>query len=59
MGEVWLGGRLAVEWELPALERARQCERDRDTRVLAGLLTGEPVPRHDGRTVDDVLLELK
>lgn len=59
MREVWLSTRLAVGWELPAVERARQCDRDRDLRVLAGLLTDEPVPHPEAspRPVMDLLLE--
>jgi hypothetical protein len=51
-GEVYLNGRRPADWELPALERARQHERERDMRVLAGVLTAEPVPLYAGRTAD-------
>lgn len=59
MAEVWLGGRLAVAWELPAVDRAKRCALERDMRVLAGLLTPVPVPRREPspRTVADLLLE--
>jgi|HubBroStandDraft_6_1064221.scaffolds.fasta_scaffold00062_103 hypothetical protein len=38
MGKVLLNGREPAEWELAAMERARQCELERDMQVLAGLL---------------------
>jgi hypothetical protein len=61
MGEVLLNGRVPQDWELPAMERARQCERERDERVIAGLLTGEtavaPVPERP-RPVSDLPLGL-
>jgi len=59
MGKVLLNGREPVEWELPALERARQCELERDTQVIAGLLTGVPVPVREGRPVADVVWEFR
>ena len=60
MGDVWLNGREPAPWELPAVERARQCDLARDMRVLAGLLTAERVPHPDPpprRPVMDLLLE--
>ncbi len=56
---VWLGTRRPVAWELPALERARQCELEPDMRVLAGLLPGpeEPVPVRGVRPVTDIVVE--
>ena len=52
MTTVWLNRRHAVPWELPAIERAIDWKRARDMRVLAGVLTAEPVPLYAGRTVD-------
>ena len=57
MTAVWLNGRHALEWELPAVERAAECERERDARVLAGVLTAEPAPVHEGRPVTDLMWE--
>ena len=55
---VWLNGRHALEWELPAVERAAECERERDARVLAGVLTAEVVPRPEvPRPVTDLVWE--
>lgn len=50
MGDELLNGRTATDWELAAVERARECERTRDLELLKGLLAeyprGEsPVPR--------------
>jgi hypothetical protein len=58
MGDVFLNGRRPVPWELPALQRARECELERDMRVLAGLLTGERVPHPEAspRPVTDLSL---
>jgi hypothetical protein len=45
----YLSGRLAADWELPALERARQHERDQALALLAGVLTVDnPVPQPIG-----------
>ena len=41
-GETYLNGRPAADWELPVIDRARECERARDLALLAGVLTGEP-----------------
>ena len=57
MGTVLLNGREPLEWGLAALERARQCELERDTRVLAGLLTAAPPPVHEGRPVTYIVWE--
>jgi hypothetical protein len=58
MGDVLLNGREPVPWEVAALERARRCELERDSRVLAGLLTAGPVPHPEApRPVTDLLLE--
>jgi hypothetical protein len=59
MGKVLLNGREPVAWELPALERARQCELERDTQVLAGLLPGpeDAPPAHASRPVTDIVWE--
>ena len=49
MSDDLLNGRPATDWELAAVDHARQCERERDLRQLAGLLAEyprEPGPRH-------------
>ncbi len=38
MAEVLVNGREPLDWELPALERGRRCELERDSRVVAGLV---------------------
>ena len=53
-----LNGRPAEDFKLAAIEYSRRCELERDLRQLAGVLTGEPVPRHEGRPVTDLILEL-
>jgi hypothetical protein len=57
MGKVLLNGREPLDWELAALERARQCELERDTQVLAGLLTGAAPEPGVSRPVTDILWE--
>lgn len=57
MGEIFLNGRKAADWEAAALERARQCELERDMRVLDGLLTGEQRPETVSRPVTDITRE--
>jgi hypothetical protein len=42
MADDLLNGREATGWELAAVARARQCERDRDLELLAGLLAEYP-----------------
>lgn len=54
MGEVFLNGRRAVEHEVAAVEHGRRCDRDRDLQLLAGVLTGEPVPLHASRRLHDL-----
>ena len=49
-----LNGRQLEDWELPALERARQRDLDQAAELLAGVLAAEPVPRYAGRAVDDL-----
>lgn len=39
MNEVYLNGRPALDREIPAIDHARRCERDRELDLLAGLLT--------------------
>jgi hypothetical protein len=59
MGDVLLNGRVALDWELPAVEHGRQCDRERDLAVLGGLLSEYPrqqVPV--SRPVTDVFGEL-
>ena len=58
MGDVLLNGRPALDFELAAIEAGRRCELERDLRQLAGVLTEVPVPRHEGRPVTDLILEL-
>ena len=48
-GRVYLNGRPALDWEIPALEHARKCELARDLEQLAGLLTEYRRPDPDGR----------
>lgn len=59
MGDVMLNGRRPLEWELPAIEYGRQCERVRDATVVAGLLAGDEVPPKPERPrpVTDLILE--
>ena len=50
MADELLNGREATGWELAAVKHGRQCARDRDAEVVAGLLAEyprepEPVPR--------------
>ena len=54
MGDVYLNGRKATDYEVAAIERGRRCEHERDLALLAGLLTGEPPPLHAGRAVADL-----
>ncbi len=57
MGDRMVNGRRPLEWELPALERGYARLLERDMEALAGLLTGEPVSRHEGRTVSDIAVD--
>ena len=52
--DVYLNGRPAAEHEVAAVEHGRRCERDRDLRLLAGLLAEEPVPVFAGRRLHDL-----
>ncbi len=52
-----LNGRVPLEWELAAVEHARQCERDRDLESLAGVLTEDVAPERVPRPVADVMWE--
>jgi hypothetical protein len=49
MGDTLLNGRPAEDFELAAMKHGRECERDRDAEVVAGLLADPravvPVPR--------------
>lgn len=54
MADMPLNGREPLDWELPALEHARQCERDRDLRILTGVLAEEH-PDRVGRPVTEVM----
>ena len=42
MADELLNGRKATDSELAAIGHGRQCERDRDAEVVAGLLTEYP-----------------
>jgi hypothetical protein len=59
MADVMLNGRVPTEWELPVIEHARRCERERDAEQLAGLLTDgvRREPDRPPRPVTDLLLE--
>jgi hypothetical protein len=57
MADVLLNGREPVDWELPALEHGRQCERDRDLALLAGILAGDQPPARVPRPVTEVMWE--
>jgi hypothetical protein len=57
MGKVLLNGREPAARELPAMERARQCELERDMQALAGVLTGEPPKPAAPRPVTDIVWE--
>ena len=50
MADDLLNGREAMSFELAAMKHGRQCERDRDAEVVAGLIAEysraeSPVPR--------------
>lgn len=57
MGEQLLNGRAATEAELAAIDRGRQCDRDRDLELLAGVLTGDPPKPGHPRPVTDIVWE--
>ena len=42
MADELLNGREATGWELAAVKHGRQCARDRDAEVVAGLLAEYP-----------------
>ncbi|HXJ25626.1 MAG TPA: hypothetical protein VNH17_07995 [Streptosporangiaceae bacterium] len=51
MADELLNGRAATDFEVAAITRGRECELERDRRVVAGLLAEYPrepgpVPRH-------------
>jgi len=48
MAEVLVNGREPLDWELPALERGRRCELERDSRVVAGLVASDREPPPPG-----------
>lgn len=60
MGEMLLNGRKPLDWELPAIRRGYAHLLERDTEQLAGVLTEarRPEPKHEGRPVTDLFLEL-
>jgi len=49
MADVLLNGRVPLDWELPALERGRRQELERDTMLLAGVLAEERKDPPPGR----------
>jgi hypothetical protein len=71
VNDVYLNGRLAADFEIPAIEHARKCERDRNLEQLAGLIAGVrlepqgvPLPRQAPelkarkRTITDLSLDV-
>ena len=52
-----LNGRVPLDYELAAIEHGRRCDRERDLELLAGVLTADPVPVHEGRPVTDIVWE--
>ena len=59
MADDLLNGRRAEPFELAAVGHARQCERERDLELLAGLLAEYPrEPGPVSRPVTDILGEL-
>jgi hypothetical protein len=59
VGDTLLNGRPAEDFELAAIRHGRQCDRERDAEVVAGLVAEyprEPVPV--SRPVTDLLAEL-
>lgn len=59
MTGVYLNGRRAVDWEIPAIAHARECEQARDLAVLAGVLTEAPPRPAPGRMVADISIGVK
>jgi hypothetical protein len=57
MGDVLLNGRKPLDWEVPAVERGRKCDRERDQVLLAGVLTGDPPRPDQPRPLTDVVLD--
>ena len=58
MGDMLLNGRKATDWEAAAIAHGRECELERDKRVVAGLTAEyprEPVPVP--RRVTDLTLD--
>jgi hypothetical protein len=52
-----LNGRPATDWEVAALDDAAECARERERRLLAGVLADaswRPVPEHVRRPVTDI-----
>jgi hypothetical protein len=54
MAEVLVNGREPLDWELPALDRGRQCELERDCQVVAGLISEDRDDPPPGRPVTDL-----
>jgi hypothetical protein len=54
---MWVNGRHPVDFEVPAVERGRKCDRERDQELLAGVLTGDPPRPGKPRPVTDLVLE--
>lgn len=44
MADMLLNGREPLSWELPAVERGRRQELERDCELVAGLVAEEPPP---------------
>ena len=57
MTNLLLNGRVPLERELAATEHGRQCELERDLRLLAGVLTQDVTPPPEGRPVTDITRE--
>lgn len=48
VAEVLMNGREPLDWELPALERGRRQELERDCGLLAGVLAEDREPAKPG-----------
>ena len=54
MAELLVNGREPLDWEMPALERGRRQQLERDTTLLAGVLASDREPAPPGRPVTDL-----
>jgi len=59
MADELLNGREATSYELAAMKHGRQCERDRDAEVVAGLLTEYPRAEAPAARLVTTLAELQ